>query len=86
MTPGTVPFLYIYPTCAVHTPLETTSGLLEKYSNKTGTTLQNNAEYAGMIETVDNNSGKIMDALKDEGLLENTFIIFASDILGSKGA
>lgn len=35
--------------------------------------------YTGMIETMDEGIGQVMQAVKDEGLNENTIIIFCSD-------
>ena len=40
---------------------------------------QDNAVYAAMIESVDNSLGKLIQTLKDEGLYENTIIVFSSD-------
>lgn len=36
-------------------------------------------QYAGMIEQCDNNLGALMDALKEAGELDNTYIIYTSD-------
>jgi arylsulfatase A-like enzyme len=41
--------------------------------------VQGNASYAAMIETLDWNIGRILSAIKDEGIDENTLIIFTSD-------
>lgn len=35
--------------------------------------------YAGMVHSLDANVGKVIDALKEQGLYENTVIIFTSD-------
>ncbi len=40
---------------------------------------QDNAVYAAMLDNLDENVGKILDYLKDNGLDENTIIIFTSD-------
>ncbi|MFI3269477.1 MAG: sulfatase-like hydrolase/transferase [Rikenellaceae bacterium] len=37
------------------------------------------AAYWGMVECIDDNMGKIIKALKDEGIFENTIIVFTSD-------
>ncbi|MCR9294497.1 MAG: arylsulfatase [bacterium] len=37
------------------------------------------AIYAAMIEEIDRNVGKLMDALRDRGQLDNTLILFMSD-------
>ena len=40
---------------------------------------QTNAEYASMVYAVDKNLGKLFKSLKDNGLYENSLIIFTSD-------
>ncbi len=40
---------------------------------------QDNATYAAMVENMDMNVGKMIKMLSNEGLLENTIIIFSSD-------
>ncbi len=37
------------------------------------------AQYFGMIKCIDDNVGRILDALKGAGILDNTIIIFTSD-------
>jgi len=64
---------------SVHTPLQTTKKLDEKYTEKGGDILQHNAKYAGMIESVDTNIGRLMDKLDELGLTDNTLVLFTSD-------
>lgn len=40
---------------------------------------QQSAIMASMVKTIDDNVGKVMDALEAQGLLENTLVIFTSD-------
>ena len=40
---------------------------------------QNDATYAGLVENTDENIGKLIQALKDNGLYENTIIVLTSD-------
>ena len=40
---------------------------------------QNDATYAGLVENADENIGKLIQALKDNGLYENTIIVLTSD-------
>ncbi|KQC33349.1 hypothetical protein AAU57_08505 [Nonlabens sp. YIK11] len=40
---------------------------------------QDNADYAGMVENVDENVGRLMQTLKDLGIDKNTIIVFSSD-------
>ena len=35
--------------------------------------------YAGMVEVIDMNIGKVINQLEDDGELENTVIVFMSD-------
>lgn len=42
-------------------------------------TIQENADYASMVAAMDENVGRILDALKSQGLDKNTWIIFTSD-------
>ena len=41
--------------------------------------VQNNPAYAAMVESLDENVGRIMDALRNRGLEDNTIIVFTSD-------
>ena len=41
--------------------------------------VQSNPEYAAMVQSVDENVGRIMEVLKETGKEENTIIIFTSD-------
>lgn len=72
------PFFAYMTYYAVHTPLQTTPELKSKYETL-GNDLQHNATYAGMVETVDNNIGRILDYIETSNKLENTIIIFTSD-------
>lgn len=40
---------------------------------------QNDPTYAGLVESVDENIGKIIKTLKDQGLYDNTLIVLTSD-------
>jgi arylsulfatase A-like enzyme len=42
-------------------------------------TIQRNPEYASMVYALDENVGRLIQKLKEEGLYENTTIIFTSD-------
>ncbi len=74
---------------AVHNPLRARSPeLLEKYMEKPGdpvtgqgmgTRKEEAAKYASMIESLDDNVGRLVDYLDQQGLRENTLVIFTSD-------
>jgi len=85
------PFLVDLHYYTVHKPLRARSQeLLEKYLAKpgdpvtgqgmsTGEKHVNEATYATMIESLDDNIGRIVDYLDQNNLRENTIIIFTSD-------
>jgi arylsulfatase A-like enzyme len=69
---------------AVHTPIQAKPSVTAKYEAKPKT-LQKNSKYAAMVESVDNSTGRIMDALKKHGIENRTVIIFTSDNGGLLG-
>lgn len=73
------PFFLYLPFYAVHTPLMAKNGLVDKYRNKEAVNGQSNAVYAAMVETVDDNVGKLLAGLETLGLAANTIVIFTSD-------
>ncbi|WPP51793.1 sulfatase [Catalinimonas niigatensis] len=62
-----------------HTPLQAPEDLAEKYRQKEGKGGHNNPAYAAMIESLDQNVGKLMHRLDELGVAENTIFIFYSD-------
>lgn len=77
------PFFLYLPFYNVHTPLEGRTDLLEKYEARLAghqlDSLLRNPHFFAMTEAVDVNMGRIMQALRDEGLELNTLVIFTSD-------
>ncbi|MDY7396044.1 sulfatase [Aureibaculum sp. 2210JD6-5] len=73
------PFFINYSPYAVHTPIQPVKELVGKYKNKTSEQGHDNANYATMIENMDVNIGRLVTALKEQGKLKNTFIVFTSD-------
>ena len=71
---------------AVHTPLMAKPGTIKKYEAKNKTDDQINAVYAAMIEHLDDAVGKLINVLENEGLMDNTIIIFFSDNGGLLGS
>ncbi|HUU11819.1 MAG TPA: sulfatase-like hydrolase/transferase, partial [Phycisphaerae bacterium] len=69
---------------AVHTPIQARKDLVEKYKAKTPTN-QKNPTYAAMVHSVDDAVGRIMAALDECGVAENTLVIFTSDNGGLLG-
>lgn len=70
------PFFLFASFNAPHTPMQATEEDLALYSyiadNKRRT-------YAAMVHRLDVNVGKIMDAVREQGLSDNTLIVFISD-------
>jgi len=64
---------------AVHTPIQGKKELVEKYKAKAPGVLHDHAVMAAMIESVDEGVGRVIDALDDLGLTENTAVLFFSD-------
>lgn len=63
---------------AVHTPIMGKPDLVEKYEQKEPGN-QRNPVYAALVESVDQNVGKVLSELERMGLRENTLVIFTSD-------
>ncbi|MCH9655994.1 MAG: sulfatase [Planctomycetes bacterium] len=75
------PFFLLLSPYAVHIPLGAMSEKVEKYRKKAN---ELNCElphpvYAAMIEHCDDMVGRIVDAIDDAGLTDNTMIVFTSD-------
>lgn len=68
-----------YATYTVHTPLQAPRELTAKYRNKTATPAHHNPTYAALVEAMDRNVGKVLDAIKESGQANNTLIIFTTD-------
>lgn len=92
------PFFAMLSFYTVHSPIQTTEELWQKYRDKAeamGLTeaearfkfdrrlavrqVQDNPIYAGMVETMDDAVGIVMNKLKGKGLMDNTIICFTSD-------
>jgi arylsulfatase A-like enzyme len=67
---------------APHVPIEAKKELIEKYRLKRGNddeSIMPNIYYAAMVESIDQNVGRIMQKLDELNLSENTLILFTSD-------
>ena len=73
------PFFINMCTYAVHTPLMAKMEMIKKYQSKTPDGGQKNPIYAAMVESMDQTVGILMKTLQENGLLDNTIIIFLSD-------
>ena len=73
------PFFLYYATYAVHSPLMGKPEKVAKYKAKAPTKAHNNPVYAALIESMDENVGKVLAALKESGRFDNTLIVFTTD-------
>jgi arylsulfatase A-like enzyme len=73
------PFFLYLSHHAVHTPIQAKEQLIEKYKKKEPIDAHNNPIYAAMIESVDQNVGRLMAKLDELGLRGNTVVFFFSD-------
>ena len=75
------PFLLHLAYYSPHVPIEGKPALVQKYRAKaaTGDYGFENPEYAAMIEAIDQNVGRFVDALGRLGLAERTNVVFLSD-------
>ncbi len=65
---------------AVHTPIQAKEEKIKKYQQKIHDgLLHTNPEYAGLVEHLDDNVGKIMNAIQEAGIADNTIVLFFSD-------
>lgn len=74
------PFFLNYWAFEVHSPWQAKDAQIDKYRAKADPkSLQRNPVYAGMIETLDEVVGRLVAALDQAGVLDNTVIVFTSD-------
>ena len=73
------PFFLCLSDYLVHVPLEAKPRLVEKYRNKPPVDGHHNPVYAAMIESLDQNCGRILDKLDELSLADNTLVVFVSD-------
>ena len=71
------PFLLHYWAFSVHTPYEAKPELVEKYRERTDLDAkQHNALHAAMVQSLDE---AVVQSLQEEGLADNTIVVFLSD-------
>jgi arylsulfatase A-like enzyme len=74
------PFYVNYWAFSVHTPWQAKPELIEKYRAQTDPSdAQRNPVYAAMVETLDDAVGRIVQAVDDAGVADDTAIFFTSD-------
>ena len=70
------PFFLYLAHWAIHTPLQATR---EDYDEFPHIESHTERTYAGMIRSLDRSVGRVLQALKDNGIDDNTLVIFTSD-------
>lgn len=79
-TAGAKPFFLYLAHHNPHTPIEGKPALVEHYQRKLKAGMNHqNAHYAAMVHTLDENVGRIVQGLKRSGKLDNTLLVFTSD-------
>lgn len=73
------PFFLYLPHYAVHTPLEGKPDLVAPYERIPKDRRQGKPHYAAMVESVDQSVGRVVAALQELGLDQNTWVVFTSD-------
>lgn len=74
------PFFLYMSYYTVHTPIEGKPEIAARYEQKIKAGMSHdNAHYAAMHETLDDNVGRILQTLKNQGVADNTVVILTSD-------
>jgi arylsulfatase A-like enzyme/thiamine biosynthesis lipoprotein ApbE len=79
------PFFLYLPHYAVHTPIQAPRDRVWEWKKKPAGVYQKNATYAAMIESLDQNVGRILSKLDEMGVADQTLVIFYSDNGGLGG-
>ena len=75
------PFLLYVPFTAPHSPMQAPPGTIEKYASLPRRNFRRT--YAAMVDEMDQAIGRILTTLDEEGLAEDTIVLFLSDNGGS---
>ena len=73
------PFFLYLPYFTVHTPLQGKTHLVKKYELKIKGDERFNTKFGAMIESMDENVGRLLEKLDALMLSENTLLVFFSD-------
>jgi arylsulfatase A-like enzyme len=73
------PFFAYVAHNAVHTPLESRTKTLERFTAKPPGTLHRQAAYAACLSDLDRSVGELLKRLSDLELAESTLVVFTSD-------
>lgn len=73
------PFLIYMSYYLVHMPIKAREEGIAYFEAKKKTKQWKRADYAAMLKILDDNVGRLMQALKDKGFADNTVVLFYSD-------
>jgi len=74
------PFFLYLAHWGVHTPLQATKADFDAVNKMVGEDATHRLKvYGGMLRSLDRSVGRVMDKLEEEGLADNTIIVFSSD-------
>jgi arylsulfatase A-like enzyme len=78
---GEQPFFLYLPFYTVHIPIQGKPEKIRKYEDKLEriSSRWNNPHYAAMVESLDENVGRLIARLDELNISDNTFILFTSD-------
>lgn len=74
------PFFLNFWTYSVHSPWNARKDLIDDFQTKVDpNSPQRNPLYAAMVKSLDDSVGRLLDALDDAGVTDNTIVVFTSD-------
>jgi len=79
------PFFLYLPHFGVHSPHDAKPELVARFKSKEAVGGHKNPTYAAMIASIDESVGRVMEALKETGVENETVLIFTSDNGGVGG-
>ena len=79
------PFFLYLPLYNVHTPIQPIRELADRADAREKGKNHNNPKYAAMVEAMDQYVGRLLDAIQEQGLADNTVVVFTSDNGGHGG-
>lgn len=79
------PFFLYLPHFGVHAPLDAKPELIARFQEKQAVGGHRNPVYAAMIASVDESVGRVVEALREAGVADNTLVLFSSDNGGVGG-
>jgi arylsulfatase A-like enzyme len=73
------PFFVLLSHYAVHIPIQAKAESISRYETPGESAPHRNPVYAAMLESVDQSVGAVMRTLDENGLADNTLVVFTSD-------